>query len=411
MSSRILLLTIVATAAAAIFAAGASAAPRAPLPGGKYVGKAAAGTGKRVVVKVRSANSYEQLRGVVRFGCAGVKARFRTDDGRFVARKGRHGRTIFRVRGRFVNMNVAKGKVLRLNRHLRHGSCRPSRFRAGLDNAPPIHQRTVTYGPFTVEPSMGHGHGHGGLNTGLGNIEKPCEDCSIVAMSADLTEADGRRANFNTQSMLHHVVFFNQSAPDATCPGWRQRFFASGNERTPFLIPRGFGYPVAASDRWRLITHLMNMGEQTKDLYITVSFAYVDGTTELQPVKPFWIDINNCGSSQYETPAGDHTEVRDFTVTPDMAGTLVAIGGHLHDHGTHISATDTTTGQLLCDGAAGYDNDPSYMGHIDTVGGCLGRSLGTLNVGDNLELRSSYNAPEALPDVMGIMVGYVAPPG
>lgn len=404
-------LAMATMAMAAIFAAAASASPSAPLPGGKYAGLTDAGKGKRVVVKVRSRSTSERLHGVVRFRCAGVSARFSSDDGRFVARKRSGGRTIFKARGRFANMNRAKGAIVRINRQLSHGSCRSSRFRARLGNAPRIDERTVTYGPFSVEPSMGSGHGHGGLNTSLGDIEKPCEDCSIVAMSADLAEADGRSANFDTQSMLHHVVLFNQSAKDATCGGWPERFFASGNERTPFLLPRGFGYEVAAGDRWRLITHLMNMGEQTKDLYIKVNFAYVDGTTDLQGVKPFWLDINNCGNSQYETPAGEHTEVRDFAVTPEIAGRLVAIGGHLHDHGTHIAATDTTSGRQLCDAAAGYDNDPSYMGHIDTVGGCLGRSIATLAAGDNLQLRSSYDAPETLHDVMGIMVGYVAPSG
>lgn len=397
-----------AMATMALFAATAGAAPTAPLPGGKYIGLTDAGNGQRIAVKVRSDSSSESLRGVVRFGCAGVSARFSTDDGRFVARKRFRGRTVLKVRGRFANMNRAKGSVA-LSKLLRHGRCRTSQFRAHLVNSPRIHERTVTYGPFSVEPSMGHGHG--GLNTSLANIEKPCEDCSVVAMSADLREADGSRANFDNQSMLHHVVLFNQDAEDATCPGWPERFFASGNERTPFLLPRGFGYDIAAGDRWRLITHLMNMGDQTKDLFIQVRFAYVEDTSELRGVKPFWIDINNCGNSQYETPAGDHTEVRDFTVTPEMAGRVVAIGGHLHDHGTHISATDATSGRMLCDAAAGYDNDPSYMGHIDTVGGCLGRSIGRIRAGDTLRLASSYSAPETLSDVMGIMIGYVAPPG
>jgi hypothetical protein len=403
------LLAVAAMAMTAFFAAAANAAPSVPLPGGKYVGKTDVGNGKRVVVNVRSGSSSEQLSGVVRFRCAGVAAHFDSDDGHFVAQKSRGGRTIFKARGRFASMNRARGTILRLNRGLRHGSCRASRFQARLGNAPRVHERTVTYGPFSVDPSMGSGPGHGGLNTSRTNIEKPCEDCSIVAMSADLTEADGRRANFDTQSMLHHVVLFNQSAEDATCTGWPERFFASGNERTPFLLPRGFGYDVNAGDHWRLITHLMNMSDETKDLYIKVNFAYVDGTSDLQAVKPFWLDINNCGNSEYETPAGQHTEDRDFTVTPEMAGRVVAIGGHLHDHGTHIMATDTTSGQELCDAVAGFDNDPSYMGHIDTVGGCLGRSIGTLNAGDDLRLSSSYDAPEALDNVMGIMVGYVAP--
>lgn len=379
-----------------------------PLPGGKYLGKSAAGSGAPVVVKVPANNIGSALRGVVRFPCAGISARFRSDDGAFVARKRRRGKTIFKVQGSFRKMNVAGGAVVRLQRKLRHGACRPSRFKAVLRNAPAIHKSTVTYGPFPTMPSMGH-HGGGG-NVGRVDLEKPCEDCSLVGMIPELREADGSRANFDTGAMLHHVVFFNLNADDATCPNRPQRFFASGNERTPTLLPRGYGYNVSADDDWSLSTHLMNMSDQPKDLSIEVTFYYVKDASALEGVKPFWLDINNCRNSEYETPAGTHTEARDFTVSPEMAGNLVSIGGHLHDHGTRIDLENVASGERICRSRAGYGRDPSYEGHIESMSGCLGR-VARLEAGDNLRILSSYEAPETLHDVMGIMVGYVAPSG
>lgn len=322
MSRRLTILIAFGVLAVPAIAATAEAAPSPPQPGGKYVGKSFTGNGKRIVVKVPARNGGNGLHGVVRYPCAGVSARFRSDDGTFLARKRRGGKTIFKARGSFRRMNVARGSIVRLNRNLRHGRCRDAGFKTVLSNAPSVHKATVTYGPFPTMPSMGHGAGG---NFSRANLAKPCEDCPLVGMVPELREADGSRANFDTGAMLHHVVFFNHSADDATCSRWSERFFASGNERTPTVLPRGYGYDVSAGDDWSLITHLMNMSDQPKDLSIEVAFYYVKDAAALTGVKPFWLDINNCGNSEYETPAGVHTEARDFTVSPAMAGRLVAI--------------------------------------------------------------------------------------
>ena len=138
----------------------------------------------------------------------------------------------------------------------------------------PSHDRaqttTVRYGPFTVPGAVGDEPGMlenaivrtGGCR-GLGfcldmPVEKPCEDCFITKIVPKLVDpATGETINFTDGGMLHHVVNVNWSRPDVTCPlgrdggiinllgaleGGNDQFFATGNERTLFEMPRATGY-------------------------------------------------------------------------------------------------------------------------------------------------------------------------
>lgn len=408
-SAALSLIALVALVAGA--AAEAAQPPGPPLPGGFYKGETDRKRERKVKIKVRAASSDVALRGKLRMRCARIKAPFETVDGTFVAKqRNRRGKVIFKARGSFAGMQEATGSIERLKRSRRKPGCRPADFETELRNAGPIKERTVSYGPFHTDPTGGHGgHGGGGHNVVKGDLEKPCENCQIVGMVPDLREADGSRANFDTESMLHHVVFRDWAKKDATCKGRAERFFASGNERTPTLLPRGYGYEVTADADWHLITHIMNMSDHAKPLFIEVTFYYVDGTP-LESVKPFWWDIDNCSDSEYMTPAGTHTETRDFTVPASLAGDVVAVGGHLHDYGERIKLENLTRGRTICEGEAVYGNQRSYMGHIEGAGGCIGRPVARLSAGEQVRLHSRYDAPEPLHDVMGIMFGYVAPP-
>jgi hypothetical protein len=68
----------------------------------------------------------------------------------------------------------------------------------------------------------------------------PCNDCLITWMQAGLEFADGTTANAEAGMWLHHAVFSNVKRRDVVCPMKRHgdRFFASGNERTPVNICR-----------------------------------------------------------------------------------------------------------------------------------------------------------------------------
>lgn len=178
------------------------------------------------------------------------------------------------VRGRFTDLHEVRGRVIRA----RGRKCETGAFEAQLADPAGVEKQTVSYGPYELEPSMGHGaHGGGeggspvGHNVIRGNQPKPCEDCWVIAMVPDLVDADGNSVNFSERAMLHHIVFSDTTEPDATCGNRRERFFASGNERSPFVIPNGYGYRIDAGDNWLTIAHLMNMGEHTRELSVEVT--------------------------------------------------------------------------------------------------------------------------------------------
>lgn len=95
----------------------------------------------------------------------------------------------------------------------------------------------IAYGPY-MAPSASE---QNGMKTFLDrNAMKPCSDCLITYMQASLQYPNGSNANADTGMWLHHGVLLDTAQEDAVCPKGIEglpvapnRFFASGNERTP----------------------------------------------------------------------------------------------------------------------------------------------------------------------------------
>lgn len=266
----------------------------------------------------------------------------------------------------------------------------------------------VRYGPFTIPASSmpGDHETAAHLNRLFTGVQKPCTNCSITSFAPKVTYADRSEANWNTDVMLHHAVWSSSARSDLTCPGLPERFFASGNERTPILMPAGYGYRVDSGDNWNLLVDLMNMSGEPQTVYIDVVFGF--GSATDQSVTPVWLDIDNCSDSEYTIPAGPSDTHRDFRAPWD--GKIVSMGGHLHDGGVFTETTNETTGQSICKSTAGYGTKPAYQGHIESMTLCVGDQtgvpIGTFANNDLLRLHSVYDSPTTQNDVMGIMLGY-----
>jgi hypothetical protein len=312
---------------------------------------------------------------------------------------------------------------------------------------------TVYWGNFTVAASDDTPQNQFGVTL-------PCTDCYITGITPDLEydtdDSNGSgngpwaTSDFMNGGMLHHMVIFNEFYDDPTCGGafpvsaLGERFFASGNERAPLSFPAGYGYyiPVAGGDNnWHLNVMIHNLSASSaKTFRLAMTFTYESDA--LRGVHHLWLDEGSCGGSEYPVPVGYDDKHWDWTsgnnpgaTYDDVEGTIIAIGGHVHDFGISVSAQKNPAalppGPYICTSHAGYavvsDFDPqpaaspprpndaghpadavdltpgdsAYDGHIESMSLCA-TSL-KIGPGDTIRLHTQYNATAALDDVMGIM--------
>jgi hypothetical protein len=240
-------------------------------------------------------------------------------------------------------------------------------------------------------------------------VPPPCQDCYVLGLQPDLVYADGTPANLDTGPMLHHAVWIDPTREDPVCGrgsligSLGHRVFASGNERTGFALPQGFGMPVDGRGTWSGAVELMNMSEQLRLVYIQLTTRWVPRSTpDVDPVTSVWLDIDSCGDSSVDIPAGVTDIPWDWQ--SNLTGRIVSAGGHVHDGGEWLGLTNETTGEHVCTSVAGYGTNPAYQGAIESMSGCLWDRLGTVREGDRLRLNAHYNTTTPQLGVMGIMV-------
>jgi len=270
--------------------------------------------------------------------------------------------------------------------------------------------REVRYGPFTMPAATDAVAGKTFTQLKLA-VQRPCIDCYLTSFTPDLVYADGTRATLETGAMLHHVVFASQFHSDATCGGaWLglagERFFASGNERTAISFPPGYGYRVRWYDSWNMLIDLMNHTATEQTVYLKVTYTYRPPWESVRRVKPVWLDIDQCGDSEYAIPAGSSDEHWDWNV--NVPGRVIAAIGHVHGHGVAVETTNESRGgESICRSEA--TPDPKDVHNVLSMTTCKGDPLATIGRSETVRLHSIYQSAHAADDVMGIMLLYVNP--
>jgi hypothetical protein len=267
--------------------------------------------------------------------------------------------------------------------------------------------KTVRYGPYTIPagtmemPGMIH-------NRLQFAVQRPCADCFITGFEPDLVYPDGTRATLAGGAMLHHFVLTSQFRRDATCGNAPlglagERLFASGDERTAITFPHGYGYRVRWYDSWNLLVDLMNHSESEQTVYIQVTFTYRAAWESVKRVRPIWLDIDQCGDSEYSIPAGYSDMHWDWNV--NVPGRVVAAIGHVHGHGVAVEATKG--GTSICKSVATLN--PTNVHSVLAMSTCTGDPLARLRLGNTVRLHSMYRSSHPADDVMGIMLMWVHP--
>jgi plastocyanin len=246
--------------------------------------------------------------------------------------------------------------------------------------------------------------------------QSPSVDGYVVGMEAEVVDAAGR-VQGRDKVMLHHIVFAKIGVPDYTCGGFTERFFAEGEERLALSLPRGYGYPNRATDRWGLLYMRMNHKPQRLNGFIRYTVRYVTGEA-LTPVKPVWLDVRNCTGADpvFDVPGGGKrfstfTKTADFTM-PE-SGRLVSGGGHLHGGGVRLELRNATCGTVPFESRPTWggpkpkpllhEPGPTKMSSFRSTEGI------PVAKGQKLRLAAVYDNQALHTRAMGIMLLFLAP--
>ena len=95
---------------------------------------------------------------------------------------------------------------------------------------------------------------------------------------------------------LHHGVWVNLSRPNST-NSLPELFFAAGEEKTIFQLPKGYGYRYEASDTWLLNHMIHNLTPTPMKVKMVYEIDFIPDTApaakSIKPARPIWMDVEN----------------------------------------------------------------------------------------------------------------------
>jgi plastocyanin len=319
-----------------------------------------------------------------------------------------------------------------------------------------------SFGPITVKP------GQNDVLLGPVTIEKPWYDGYITRFQPDLVDESGKAPPIDV-AHLHHATWLNGDPQYGNGP-----FFAAGEEKTISAWPRGYGMGIGARDTWLLLYMVHSEVARPMEVWITYDIDFVAKEDAekagIVNTKPIWLDVqqkriakgapSTGGNPVYNSQKGfGHFNKRlgikecswpdencarhdvyggvtpqqgkaiklagaDWKVTPDMDGTLVLMGGHLHPGGVRDEVSLVRNGKeklIHISDAVYWDRRKPKVAETNTknwnswdfsmtgTGAFFGWKV-NLEKGDILRLNSTYETEHSSwYENMGIVMAWVAP--
>ena len=170
--------------------------------------------------------------------------------------------------------------------------------------------------------------------------------------------------------LLHH---FNLNDPEH-----RELFLpiglhilASGRETPPIAVPRVlFGLPLQQGQRFLMSAMLANPDTTPYNQVRVRLVMHYQPANTLWPLFPGYPWVMDAlfplghppnGSKAFDLPPG--RSEHSWEASPVIAGTIVGMGGHLHDYGVSVDMIDVTSGQVIWHGLPVRDG----AGHVELL--------------------------------------------
>jgi len=289
---------------------------------------------------------------------------------------------------------------------------RPTHTTVTLDSG--YHEVVVTVGPFHVPRAMAMSDEEmmammmAQQDTVVGTFEWPR---SAWFHGAKLEVIDSNGATL-PRRLLHHLNVVNFDRRQLVYP-IVERSFAFGQETEDLSVPASIGVPLLRGQRLGVVVMWDNQtGADIDGAFVRLTIKLNPRNQYPQPITvlPFFVDVHMVpgGFDTLSVPPGGRTIAYEFTIP--IGGHLLAVSGHLHDHGLTVRLED----------AASRDEIVTVRSRRDSTGHVVGVSralLALLTDGPHLEagrhyrLVVTYENPTGatLTGMMGMMGGIFAP--
>lgn len=167
----------------------------------------------------------------------------------------------------------------------------------------------------------------------------------IQGFDVEILDARGRPV---PRAVLHHVNVIVPNERELFSPIMR-RIAAAGRETDAVELPRLLGYPVGRGDSLLVTAMFHNPTDRSYErVYLRVRMPYTSADAWLDPISvyPFYVDVMPPASGHaYDLPPG--RSERRWEGSPAVAGRILGVGGHLHDHAEKLVFEDVTTDEVI----------------------------------------------------------------
>lgn len=172
------------------------------------------------------------------------------------------------------------------------------------------------------------------------------ETGSIYGFRVAVVDSAGREL---PEELVHHFNLIDPDHRELFLPISR-RILAAGHETGTIRLPRLlFGLPLKRGDHVvasAMLENLTPTAYHDARVRLVMNFTPAGRPWPLFRASPWQMDVAfPVGDKSFTLPTGRSS--RSYAGRPDVPGTIIGLGGHVHDYSRRIEFVDVTTGEAI----------------------------------------------------------------
>jgi len=183
-------------------------------------------------------------------------------------------------------------------------------------------------------------------------------------------------------------------------------------ERTPIVIPSGYGISVAADSKFYIAYDFINLwgipAVANVSLYVVYNLTWIPVSQSVTNLVMILLDVTGFpnGTATFNIPDScpqtNNVYTKQLTFTwPYENVDVVYLVGHLHIGSISIALTNSKS-QVICKAVPSYDP----FGFVDSMGTCSTPSNGEFVTKSSYTITVEYGC-NGYQEVMGMLIGYI----